>query len=130
MVIYILTQWALPLKKMLNIYQFFFRAYLSFLLPFFYEFLSHSTTFFTLSEKVHLWPTSVIYPSLESMLDYEPAKFLITFQEIDFFPKKIQILYAEIQLNTLTVKHTQTVGKSRRFVWVCLTILWGWCLKD
>ena len=28
------------------------------------------------------------------------------------------------------VKHTQTVrGKRRWIVWVCLTSLWGWCLK-
>ena len=24
----------------------------------------------------------------------------------------------------------QFVGNSRRIVWVCLTILWGWCLKS
>ena len=47
-----------------------------------------------------------------------------------------EILYSTCD-NPLSANHTkwsntlkQFVGKNRRIVWVCLTILWGWHLKD
>ena len=42
-----------------------------------------------------------------------------------------------VDFNSLSIKHTkwsntlkQCVCNSRRIVWVCLIILWGWCSKD
>ena len=80
-VIYFCEQWChaktgSSFKKYLTFNRAFFTAYFChvYYIPLFCLLLSLPTTFFKLSEKVHLCATFVIYPSRKSILDNKPAR--------------------------------------------------------